>query len=166
VSLEHRYTRCNTDLQGARRSRQLRAVRPPMARQRPAGIRRLACEQTNGSSTCQGHGHRACVPCVRRRPPDPADLPHLSAGSRPRGGLGATYGQVLGVRGARLREDHRPPAALETLLIPLGRPQSARRPANARAMVSSSAYSRSDPAGKPCAGRDTVTSSFASRSAT
>jgi hypothetical protein len=45
-------------------------------------------------------------------------------------------------------------------------PQRARRPANARAMVSSSAYSRSDPAGSPCAGRDTVTPDFASRSAT
>ena len=41
-----------------------------------------------------------------------------------------------------------------------------RRPANARAIVSSSAYSRSDPAGSPCAGRDTVTPRPASRSAT
>ena len=44
--------------------------------------------------------------------------------------------------------------------------QSARRPANARAMVSSSAYSRSEPAGRPCAGRETVTPRLASRSAT
>ena len=38
-----------------------------------------------------------------------------------------------------------------------GRDQSARRPANARATVSSSAYSRSAPAGSPWASRETVT---------
>jgi hypothetical protein len=97
--------------------------------------------------------------CVRQ-----VALEHSAAG-RAGGDPAAPGGHVLRVRRPHLRGDHRPSAASQVRLSGR-RPQRARRPANARAIVSSSAYSRSEPAGSPCAGREIVTACIASCSAT
>lgn len=99
------------------------------ARLRSSRLRWRPCGQTKGSSAW--HGHRCCahVPQVRCRPPDPADLPCISAESRAGGDLPSTHGQMLRLRGAHIRQDHRPPAAPK---IQLGRLTNPRIPPHGR----------------------------------
>ena len=90
-----------------------------------------------------------------------ASAPGSEAGVYRVGGVawGPGSGPVQVIPGGRRGRNHPPPRDP-------GRPaQMARRPAKARATVSSSAYWTFEPAGRPCARRETVTPVAARRSA-